>query len=172
MLTNSKNSGFTIIEAMVVLAIFGVLASLTAPAMSDFLDEVQATQNTNDLLASLLLARSEAVTRNSIVSMCMINPASPNICNTSNSWQDGWIAFEDLDGDGVRDVGEEIIDTHTSMDDTSVVVTANFDEFLRYRPSGAITSGGSFSICVGGSVAKSVVINATGRPRVADATCP
>ena len=170
-LTN-RTAGFTLIEAMIVVAIFGVLLSLAAPPLTDFLEDVQSRQNTNELLSSLLLARSEAVTRNQVVTICTADGGSPTTCNTGKNWHDGWISFEDLDGDGTRDVGEELIDQHSGLDDTSVVTTASYDDFLTYLPSGGVSTGGSFNLCVGDSSARQVVINVTGRPRLADGSCP
>lgn len=165
------SKGFTLIEALVVVAVVGVLLGLAAPPLGNFLQEMQARQNTNDLLGSLLLARSEAVTRNGVVTMCMVQATAPNACDADGAWHDGWMSFHDLDADGSRDPGEEIIDSHGSLDDTSVVSTLNFATHLSYLPSGGISSPGGFNVCVGGSSARSIVLNAAGRPRLAAGAC-
>ena len=166
-----KNSGFTLIEVMIVVAIFGVLLALAAPPLTDFLEDAQARQNTNEFMSSLLLARSEAVTRNQTVSICTADGTAPTVCNTSKDWHDGWISFEDLDADGVRDVGEELIGQHSGLDDTSVVTTVNFDDFVTYLPSGGVSSAGTFSLCVGDASARQITVNATGRPRLTEGSC-
>jgi len=166
-----RNSGFTMIEAMIVVAIFGVLLALAAPPLTDFVEDAQARQNTNEFLSSLLLARSESVTRNQTVSMCTADGAALTICNSGKDWHDGWISFEDLDADGVRDVGEELIDQHSGLDDTSVVSSVNFSDFVTYLPSGGVSSAGTFSLCVGDASARQITVNATGRPRLSDGTC-
>ena len=167
-----KNSGFTIVEVMIVLVIFGVLLALAAPPLTDFVEDVQARQNTNEFLSSLLLARSEAVTRNATVSMCTADGTAPTVCDTGKDWHDGWISFEDVDGDGTRDIGDELIDQHSGLDDTSVVTTVNFNDFLTYLPSGSINSAGAFNLCVGDAPLRRIIVNATGRPRIEDGTCP
>jgi len=164
--------GFTLVECLIVVAVFGILIAAAAPPMSRFMQAMQARQNTNDLMSSLLLARSEAVTRNVNVTMCMIDQAAPGVCDNSKDWEDGWIAFEDLDRDGIRDVGEDVVDEHSGMDNTTVVTTANFATSVRYTPSGAVWSAGNMTICVAGEVARRIFINATGRPRMADGACP
>jgi len=169
--TMDKNAGFTIVEVMIVVAIFGVLLALAAPPLTDFLEDAQARQNTNEFLSSLLLARSEAVTRNQTVSMCTADGAALTVCNTGRDWHDGWISFEDLDSDGVRDVGEELIDQHSGLDETSVVTSVNFSDFVTYLPSGGVSSAGTFSLCVGDASARQITVNATGRPRLADGSC-
>ncbi|MEZ5491486.1 MAG: GspH/FimT family protein [Gammaproteobacteria bacterium] len=90
---------------------------------------------------------------------------------TGKDWHDGWISFEDLDGDGTRDVGEELIDQHSGLDDTSVVTSVSYDDFLTCLPSGGVSTGGSFTLCVGDSSARQIVVNVTGRPRLADGSC-
>ena len=170
-LKKDKSRGFTIIEAMIVVAIFGVLLALAAPPLTDFLEDVQSRQNTNEFLSSLLLARSEAVTRNQTVSMCTADGTAPTVCNAARDWHDGWISFEDLDADGVRDVGEELIDQHSGLDDTSVITTVNFNDFVTYLPSGGVSSAGTFSLCVGDASARQITVNATGRPRLSEGTC-
>jgi type IV fimbrial biogenesis protein FimT len=156
---------------MIVVAIFGLLLALAAPPLSDFVEDVQARQNTNELLSSLLLARSEAVTRNQPVSICTADGTSPIACNASKGWHDGWISFEDLDLDGVRDVGEELIDQHSGLDDTSVITTVNFSDFVTYLPSGGVSTAGNFNLCVGDASARQIMVNATGRPRLTNGSC-
>ena len=163
--------GFTIVEALIVIAVFSILIALAAPPLTDFLEQVQARQNTNEFLSSLLLARSEAVTRNRSVSVCTADGGGATVCDTGKDWHDGWISFEDLDSDGVRDVGDDLIDQHSGLDDTSVVSTVNFSDFLTYLPAGGISSAGEFTLCVG-STARQITVNATGRPRLSDTSCP
>ena len=168
---HSKDAGFTVIAALIVVAIFGLLLAIAAPPLTDFLNEVQARQNTNEFLSSLLLARSEAVTRNRPVSMCKIDASTLEDCDSDNAWHDGWLSFEDLDEDGVLDVGEEIIDQHAGLDDTTIITTVNFSDHLTYTPSGRVSSAGAFNLCVGHTSASRIGVNATGRPRIVEGVC-
>ena len=165
-------SGMTMTEALIVLAVVGALAALALPSMTVFLENGQLSADTNDLFASLLLARSEAVTRNSRVTLCKIDPADLTDCDSTSDWQAGWLAYVDDDSDGVLDAGEDIVDTYTGMGATSVVTSAAFTNAISYFPSGTANSNGSFIVCVNSSIASEIFINATGRPRVADSACP
>lgn len=168
----TDGAGFTITEVLVTLAVLGVMVSIAMPSLNGFLENSQLSANTNDLFASLLLARSEAVTRNSRVSLCKIDPSAPTTCDNSETWQSGWISFEDLDADGVRDVGETILDTYVGMGANTVVSSTSFPNVISYRPSGTTTTWGLINVCVSGNVAQDIVVNATGRPRIADSSCP
>ena len=162
----------TMTEALVVLAVVGALTALALPSMTVFLENGQLSADTNDLFASLLLARSEAVTRNSRVTVCKIDPDDLTDCDTTSDWQAGWLTYVDDDADGVLDAGEDIVDTYTGMGATSVVTSAAFGNAISYFPSGTANSNGSFIVCVNASIASEIFINATGRPRVADSACP
>ena len=164
--------GMTMTEALIVLAVVGALAALALPSMTVFLENGQLSADTNDLFASLLLARSESVTRNSRVTVCKIDPDDLTGCDASSDWQSGWLTFIDEDGDGVLDAGEDIVDTYTGMGATTAVTSAAFGNAISYFPSGTANSSGSFIVCVNSSVASEIFINATGRPRVADSACP
>lgn len=167
-----RNTGFTMVELMVTLAVVGIMMYVAVPSLTAFLQDSQLSSDTNDLIASLLLARSESVTRNNTVSICKIAPADMDSCDNSVSWHSGWIVFEDLDNDGDRDAAEDIVDTYTGMNTNTVVSATNFTNFLTYRPSGATNTQGQFLLCVSNSVAQSIVVNATGRPRIAAGVCP
>jgi len=168
----ARESGLTLVEVMVTIAILGVMLMVALPGMGDFFDNMQANSDTNDLFSSLLLARSEAVTRNSAITICKIDPAAPVTCANGETWNSGWISFEDLDRDGVVDPGEEILDTYTGMGDRTAVTAVNYTNIVRYLPSGSVTTNGAFNICVNSLVAQNIIVNATGRPRMADAACP
>lgn len=80
-------AGFTLIEMMVVVAIVAILAAMTAPSFNRFVVSSRVISATNDLVAALHLARSEAVTRNASVSLC---PGSGDACANSDDWSGGW----------------------------------------------------------------------------------
>jgi len=169
----TKLTGLTMTEALVVLAVVGTLAAVAVPSMTDFLDNGQLSADTNDLFSSLLIARSEAVTRNSRVVLCKIDPdADLGACAAGSTWQAGWLAFVDEDRDGNLDGGEDIVNTYTGMSANTVVTSAAFANSISYFPSGTSNTNGSFIICVNNSVASEIFVNATGRPRVADSACP
>lgn len=168
----TRYQGFTMTEVLVTLAIASVLLLVGLPSLTEFLDNSRLSSDTNSLFASLMLARSEAVTRNETVSLCKIDPDAPTTCDNGESWQSGWIAFVDTDADGIRDAGEDIVNTFLGMGENTVVTPTNFTNFISYLPAGRSTGSGSFNICVSGTVASDIFINATGRPRAGDGACP
>lgn len=81
--STQRAAGFTLLELMVVVAVAAVLAAVAAPGLSTFIDNQRLRNGSFDLVSDLLLARSEAVTRNSVV---VVTPTGTN----SDGWSGGW----------------------------------------------------------------------------------
>jgi len=171
-LKKTKQAGLSMVEILVTLSITAVLASVSLPPLTNLIESSQANSEAANFFTSLLMARSDSATRNSMVTLCKIDPTAPTTCDNSESWQSGWISFEDTDVDGVRDAGEEIITTSTGMGENTSVTTVNYNNVISFLPSGGITTNGSIIICVNGNFSNTIFINATGRPRLAESTCP
>jgi prepilin-type N-terminal cleavage/methylation domain-containing protein len=73
--------GFTLVEAMVVLAIVAILAMIAVPSFQATLDRQQVTTVAADLHASVVLARAEAIRRNLRIELMPIDPLD---------WAKGW----------------------------------------------------------------------------------
>ena len=67
-----KTSGFTILELMITLTIASVIMALAVPSFRDFIKNSRMSGASNDLLASLQLARTEAIKRrHSVARLCV-----------------------------------------------------------------------------------------------------
>ncbi len=86
-----RRSGFTLVEMMIVIAIFGVLATIALPAFDNFILGNRLRTYSNDFAAAARLARSEAKKRNGQVQLCM--SADGLVCTTSGSWEQGWLVI-------------------------------------------------------------------------------
>ena len=71
-----KNHGFTLIEALVVVTIIGILAALTVPAFTKMLERNRLKGAAEVVFNELQLARTESVKRNRDVEL-RFNTASP-----------------------------------------------------------------------------------------------
>jgi len=63
----NRQSGFTLIELMVVLVLVAIVAGIAIPSMSDLIDRHRVTSVTNSSLGLLNFARSEAIRRGQAV---------------------------------------------------------------------------------------------------------
>jgi type IV fimbrial biogenesis protein FimT len=146
--------GFTMTEILIVVAVIGILTSLAAPSFSQLIKSQRMKSMATDINASLSLARSEAVKRNTNVTL------SPT---TAGSWQNGWqIADPDNAGSNIQ--------VHSGF----TGVTATGPASVTYQSSGRIqgTTAPAFDISATGvSDQRCVSVDLTGRPNVKAAAC-
>lgn len=164
--------GFTLIELCVCLAIIALLGALGSGAWR-FERDHALTVATNELLAHLALARSEAITRRLRVVMCPTRDQRtclrPDTDHTP--WQYGWLVYADTDGDREPDAGE-IVRNHAGTEGFAIR-TSRYRRRVTYQPLG--TAGGStitFALCAEheAGAARYITISNTGRARVSRKT--
>lgn len=78
-----QQSGFTLVELMITLAILAILLGLAMPAVTDFAIKQRVSSQANEMMLSLAFARSEAVKRN-------LNIRIMPVTGSHNGWRDGW----------------------------------------------------------------------------------
>jgi len=177
MYINTKMDGFTIIELMITLVVAAILLSIAAPSFRDIIQDNRLTTEINSLSASLNLTRSEAIKRGTPATLCKSND-SVNCVATAN-WHDGWLVFDDIDGDGSLDSGETILRVVNGLTPGTTLIFVSGSNSVTYDPTGFYTGGNdTFRLCDsrGLASAKGLVISNSGRVRTANAgdlaSCP
>ena len=131
---------------MITVAIISILATISAPSMSESIQNSKTKELSREFTAALHLTKSEAIKRGIQVSM------SPKQ-NNSNEWQTGWNVFADPNGNGVQDSGEELLQSYDMTSDTLTLTSKDsiFATWLGFLPSGGSKGsagiGGGFRIC-------------------------
>jgi type IV fimbrial biogenesis protein FimT len=167
-----RDSGFTLIELMIAVALVAILLATAVPALDDFTNDARQTGAINDFISSIHIARNTAITTNSRVTMCA--SASGANCEAA-SWDSGWIVFADLNSNGSLDAGETIASASAAVDGLNIQ-SGEFPAALMYRPNGramtnALTgNSGEFTVCDfrGAEHAKVILVELSGRPRMSE----
>ena len=103
--------GFTLIELLVTLAVAAIVVAMAVPSFQSVINGSRLTGAANEMIASLQMARMEAIRRNGRVGVCMstaTNTGDDATCATAAV--DGWITFVDANDDGDFDkVGDTLL---------------------------------------------------------------
>lgn len=186
--TQRKSQGFTLVEAMVAIAIMGILLTIGIPSMSNLINDMRASSSTNEFLGAVALARSEAIKRGRLVTICRsVNAESGTTgCNTATSgdhdgadWGVGWLVYVENSSSanvGTYQAGEEVLLRHGALpgktyaaNSTSRRITFNGTG----EPIGSL-AGFSVNFNFDGKYERQICMARSGRIRVIrDATvCP
>lgn len=107
---------------MVTLAVVSILAFIAVPSISKIMKDHRLSGYTNDFVADLNLARSEAVKRAASVTVCKTTDpqATSPACDTTvaNRWTTGRLIFVDANANGAIDAGEQILRIRQGLDDS------------------------------------------------------
>lgn len=102
MAVRPRPAGFTLVELMVTVAIVAILAAIALPSFSTSIRNSRLASTTNEFIAAINLARSEAVKSNRTGQVC----ASSDGATCGTDWSQGWIVWSDANGNGDPDADE------------------------------------------------------------------
>jgi type IV fimbrial biogenesis protein FimT len=105
--SHRQQTGFTLIELMVVVALVAILTMLATPSFVSMIQSNRVSAEVNAFTGDLEFARSEAIKQGVPVSVCASSNGSS--CLGANTWQSGWIVFSDLDGSGTVTAGDTLL---------------------------------------------------------------
>ena len=166
-------AGYTLVELLVVMALGTILLSIAVPSMTEMLNTQKSKAAGGSFLASLNLARAEAIKRNARVLVC--KSASGLSCDLTGGWNQGRITFHDVNNNAALDVDEPLIERHGAMPE-GLRLTGNTQvaNYVSYSASGSakLVSGafqaGTFTFCltpVSSAEVQQIVLSSTGRAR-------
>ncbi len=143
-----REAGFTLSELLAAITIAGILAAMAAPSFGSLIASQRAKAVASELFATLTRARSEAIARNTAVTM------SPK----AGGWQSGWQILDPANA-------ANVLDDRSSTSGTTIVGPAT----VTYRASGRLQAGAAPSFVVtatSGSATtyQCVSVDLSGRP--------
>lgn len=121
-----RNKGFTLIEMLSVLLIVSILAAMAMPAFDGFMNDSARRSQLININSAIQYARGEAISKSQQVQVCA--SVDGNTCSGVVTWDDGWIVFADVNGNGATDYG---------------TFTCDADEDCLLKSYPALTRGGT-----------------------------
>ncbi len=181
--------GFSLVELMVTIAVLAILLAIGIPSFAPLIASNRLTSATNELIASLQTARTEAIRRNARITVC---PAAPSATACSGNWRDGWMAFLDQtpgNAPAPERVDDILFRGGPAPRNITIVGNANVSSYVSFAADGAskLLSGafqaGTVRVCSTSAAlandrrARDLVISATGRiilttPTGVPSNCP
>lgn len=145
------------------MLIGSILLTLAVPQFSRFGLSAARAKGASELFAALSQARSESVTRNMPVTLCRrdwyTSAAFPQCATGLGTWSQGWILFQDSDGDfsGTEpDQATDIIRVFDRVGQTSptqdedafaILTTLPAGTHLQFQPNGRTSRRVQFTLC-------------------------
>jgi type IV fimbrial biogenesis protein FimT len=111
---HNKQSGFTLIEMMIVIAIMGIFAGIAIPNYLSYMPKHRLNGAARQVMGDLMLARMKAVSQNNEFKIFFLNNHEYTI-------------LDDDDNDGTADAGEltDPKDIHPEYHDVTFSATNN-----------------------------------------------
>jgi type IV fimbrial biogenesis protein FimT len=175
-------SGFTLVELMVTIAVLAILAAIALPNFRSMIRRNGVSTQINALYSDLQYARSEAITTRSFVSLCPRSAtavAGEKACGgATDEFDHGWLAYSSSTSGATYDTSHPESLLHLQDSVPAVSIRASSSGVLTLNARGEVVGsvGRQFLVCakaksgqagVGESTrsvpGKKVVITASGR---------
>lgn len=149
-MNNSIGRGFTLIEILVTVTLAGLLLTLAVPAFTNIVASSRVMDQTNELVAALNFARSEAVKRNATIIVCRTASETATNCAGNGTWRYFMITTAPTAGTVIR---RGRLD---EFGNTQYVQSSLTNERVIFGPdglarngsaTGPLMSGESFTVC-------------------------
>ena len=140
-----RQQGFSLLELMVTLLVVGVVLGFGVPNFMEFQRNSAMTAVANDLVSGIYLARTEAVKRQSPVTLCASANATTAAPTCGVGPNTGFIVFVDdanpaipagTDANAVVDAGEVVLLQHDAP--TGTINIASDSIYVTYMPNGFV----------------------------------
>jgi len=166
-----RQEGYSLLELVIAIGIAGILIALAIPSFTSFVSDSKITSATNDMVFALQTARSESIKRSATVVLCPSTNPTDADPSCAGGYGDGWIVFADVDSNGAREAGEQVLlQVEAQPNGFSFVPDAAFTNRVFFgdtgsstNPAGVPLSGQIEITYAGGAETREVVIAANGR---------
>ena len=162
--------GFTLVEAVIALAVLSLLVGAAVPAWSNALESVHSTAAKAALVETLTTSISHAALAGSEVVLC---PGTADGCRNTVDWSGGWIAYADIDGNRQRSPNETLLQVQPALSGKAHLRSTTGRTRIVFQPNGGNAGSNiTFTLCDGRGAdhATTLVLANDGRMRAGTAT--
>ncbi len=183
-----RAAGFTLIEALIVMAIAAILLGIGVPSFRYVTRANRMSSDINGLLGDLQFARSEAIKRGLTVTVCASADASTSSCtNDASAWVTGWLVFSDAGTQGTFDGNDVVLRQQAAFthgetlqaDHNMTYVSFNREGFVSNAPNpvtitlhdDATSPNAQYTRCLSFTIVGALSTQRSGEPTPAGSTC-
>jgi type IV fimbrial biogenesis protein FimT len=165
-----EQSGLSLTELLLAIALLGIVTGFSVSGFRSLQLDAARSRQVNQFVQSIHLARSEAMKRNAVVSLCPSQDEA-TCAAAGTTWDAGWLVFENADRDSpaALDPGERLLQVYPPWHGGQMRGNRATLSFRSFGQSG-VTATYVFCDERGSAAARAVIISQTGRPRIATRT--
>jgi type IV fimbrial biogenesis protein FimT len=119
-----RRSGFTLLELIMTMTVGAILLAIGVPSFRYVTSANRASSEINGLLGDMQFARGEAIKEGQTVTICAAANGAPP-CLGTTAWQNGWIVFSDVAGNGVFGGTDVLLKMQKTFSNTDVLNADN-----------------------------------------------
>lgn len=167
--------GFSLIELMVTIAVLAILVTIGLPSFQGSMRSNRVATGVNELMASIALARSEAIRSPGGAAMCPSENGSTCLPDDS-SWDNGWMVWSDPDGNGLPGGANDRVLRYVEGLSGVAIEASTKQAILRFDPRGRAMTPIDFTLAsetcpAGHGLVRDLTLTATGQVRMERSEC-
>jgi type IV fimbrial biogenesis protein FimT len=150
-------NGFTLLEAVIAMAIAALLASIAIPSWQSARASAYAGKARTEMLETIMAAVRHSALAGAEVVLCHPTDDSVGQCANTTNWTNGWAVFADLNGNRLREPHEPVVHRQAAIAGGVRIWTTEGRTRLVFQPNGGNAgSNVTFTLCDDRGPAKAV----------------
>lgn len=129
-------SGVTLVELLVALAVLAILVTLAVPSLQAFVNSNRLRAATNETLATLQTARIEAIRANRRMVACLSADPNADVPACNGAEASGWIVFQDADRNGKYAGSERLVRRASFAGEVRLLGSVALNDRLTFNADG------------------------------------